>query len=164
LSYTRSEDVLRDYLVRTLTTTMLPHLLRYEDRNSMAFSIESRVPFLTRALAELLLGLPEEYIIAPDGTSKSIFRRAMRGVVPESILQRRDKIGFATPEGSWMRAIRPWVDDVLGGDGLTSTRALDPQAVRTEWARIAAEERPFDARVWRWVNLVEWARQFNVAF
>ena len=164
LSYTRSEDVLRDYLVRTLTTTMLPHLLRYEDRNSMAFSIESRVPFLTRELAELLLTLPEEYIIAPDGTSKSIFRRAMRGLVPDPILERRDKVGFATPERAWMRALQPWVDQVVGGDGLTATPALDARAVRSEWARIARDGKPFDARVWRWVNLVEWTRQFNVTF
>jgi len=143
---------------------MLPHLLRYEDRNSMAFSIESRVPFLTRELAELLLTLPEEYIIAPDGTSKSIFRRAMRGLVPDPILERRDKVGFATPERAWMRALQPWVDQVVGGDGLTATPALDARAVRSEWARIARDGKPFDARVWRWVNLVEWTRQFNVTF
>src|SRR5215208_3710468 len=80
LSYTRGKEVLREYLYRTLSETSLPTLLRYEDRNSMAFSIESRVPFLTPELANFALSLPEEHIVAPDGTSKAVFRRAMRGI------------------------------------------------------------------------------------
>src|SRR5262249_42286425 len=71
-------DVLRHELHRSLVRTSLPQLLRYEDRNSMAHSIESRVPFLTPALAQFILALPEEYLVAPDGTSKRIFREAMR--------------------------------------------------------------------------------------
>src|SRR6185503_8028116 len=75
----RERDAMREELRQTLHTSSLPMLLRYEDRNSMASSIESRVPFLTPALADFLLRLPEEYILGGDGTSKNVFRQAMRG-------------------------------------------------------------------------------------
>jgi len=76
----------------------LVHLLRYEDRNSMIHSVESRVPFLTTDLAEFLLTLPEHFLLSKKGTTKYIFREAMKGIVPDKILQRKDKIGFETPE------------------------------------------------------------------
>ena len=64
----------------------------------MYWSIESRVPFLTIEIAEFLLQLPESYLLGQDGQTKRIFRAAMRGLVPDEILDRRDKIGFQTPE------------------------------------------------------------------
>src|SRR4029077_19874850 len=97
-----TSDVLRHQLHETLVATSLPMLLRYEDRNSMAHGAESRVPFLTAPLAEFILQLPEEYLISPEGTTKNVFRLAMQGLVPEAILGRKDKIGFATPEQSWL--------------------------------------------------------------
>ncbi len=85
-----------------LTRVGLPSLLRNGDRNSMRFSIESRVPFLDRALTEFVLGLPEDYLIGPDGTSKRILRDAVRGLVPDAVVDRRDKVGFETPESDWL--------------------------------------------------------------
>ena len=120
----RSADLLRQQLHRTLVETSLPMLLRYEDRNSMAHSIESRVPFLIPSLAEFLLRLPEEYLIGPDGTSKRIFRDATRGFVPDAILDRKDKIGFATPEQRWLTALRPWAEKILHSDTARSIPAF----------------------------------------
>src|SRR5207237_3241903 len=77
----QGREVLREKLLEALTRTSLPMLLRFEDRNSMAHSIESRVPFLTPALVQFILSLPEEYLVARDGTSQSVFRAAMRDVV-----------------------------------------------------------------------------------
>jgi asparagine synthase (glutamine-hydrolysing) len=68
----------------------------------MRFSIESRVPFLDRGLTEFVLGLPEDWLIGPDGTSKRILRDAVRGLVPDEVVDRRDKVGFSTPEDSWL--------------------------------------------------------------
>jgi len=79
----------------SLTRRGLPALLRHGDRNSMRFSVESRVPFLTTDMADLLLSLPESYLISPRGETKHVFRAAMRGIVPDEVLNRRDKIGFA---------------------------------------------------------------------
>ncbi|HKB06494.1 MAG TPA: asparagine synthase (glutamine-hydrolyzing) [Gemmataceae bacterium] len=155
-------DQLRERLYRTLTETSLPMLLRYEDRNSMAWSIESRVPFLTPALAEFLLSLPEEYLISPDGVTKHVFREAMRGIVPDAILDRRDKVGFATPEKRWLKELGPWMADVLSPDRLRRVPALDAEAVGCEWRAVLDGHRPFDWRVWRWVNLVRWAEAWEV--
>ncbi len=91
-------------------------LLRYEDRNSMASSIESRVPFLTPALAEFAAGMPDDYLIAPDGTGKLVLKRSLQGLVPAPILDRRDKIGFATPEATWLRTMEPWIEGVFASD------------------------------------------------
>jgi asparagine synthase (glutamine-hydrolysing) len=80
-------------------------LLRHSDRNSMHFSVESRVPFLTTSFASLMLSLPEAYLLSDSGETKSVFRSAMRGIVPDEILDRRDKIGFETKDQSWLRQI-----------------------------------------------------------
>lgn len=87
-----------DELALSLSRRGLPQLLRHGDRNSMRFSVESRVPFLTLELVDLLLSMPEEYLISQNGETKNIFRAAMRGIVPDDVLNRRDKIGFATPK------------------------------------------------------------------
>jgi asparagine synthase (glutamine-hydrolysing) len=155
---------LRLELLEALTETSLPMLLRYEDRNSMAYSIESRVPFLTPNLAEFILGLPEGYILSPNGTSKAVFKEAMRGLVPDKILDRKDKIGFATPELEWFRSLAPWVEAQLKGDVLGSIPALRPDGILQEWREVLEGRRPFDFRVWRWINLIAWTRTFGVQY
>lgn len=162
--FARSREQLRTELERTITETSLPALLRYEDRNSMAVSVESRVPFLTPALASFLLSLPEEYIISPDGTSKAVFRRAMRGIVPDAILDRRDKIGFATPELRWLSGAESWVDQVLTGEAGRQVPVLVSTEMVDEWRAIRKGRRPFGFHVWRWINLIEWSRQYGARY
>jgi asparagine synthase (glutamine-hydrolysing) len=149
-------------LYRTLTETSLPMLLRYEDRNSMAFSIESRVPFLTPALAEFLLSLPAEYLVAVDGTSKAVFRRAMRGIVPDQILDRRDKVGFPTPEREWLIAHRPYVERVLKGEASRVIPALRIDCILQGWENALHGRGPLDTRMWRWLSVLQWAQKFSV--
>lgn len=164
-THVRGKNTLRTSLLRTIEETSVPHLLRYEDRNSMAFSVESRVPFLTPKLVKFVLSLPESYIIAPDGTTKAVFRRAMRGYVPDAILDRRDKIGFETPEHDWLECLRPWVDRLFFDEGgIDSIPALNPKQIRRQWDVCRNSNGSFDSRFWRWINLVEWRKVFNVAF
>ena len=153
---------LSEQLRLSLRQTSLPALLRYEDRNSMAFGIESRVPFLTTALVEFTLGLPEDYIVGPDGTPKRLLRHALRGLVPDEILQRRDKIGFATPESAWLLSLRGWMTDTLKSDAAAAIPALLPAEMLSEWDAMLAGRRPFDFRFWRWVNLIRWAERRGV--
>jgi asparagine synthase (glutamine-hydrolysing) len=138
-------------------------LLRYEDRNSMASSIESRVPFLTPALAEFAAGLPDDYLIAPDGTGKFVLRRSLRGLVPDPILDRRDKIGFATPESSWLRALGPWIDNVLDSDPARAAGPLRVPQIRARWAAAESDSGTVDPATWRWLNLIRWVDRFAVA-
>jgi asparagine synthase (glutamine-hydrolysing) len=151
-------------LARAFTETNLPALLRYEDRNSMAHSIESRVPFLTPALAELAFSLPEDYLIARDGNTKAIFRQAMRGLVPDAILERKDKIGFATPEKEWLGTLQPWIETVLASDVARKMPVLDMATIRKEWEAMRQGKSHFDFRMWRWLNLIRWAEIFSVTF
>lgn len=127
----RSQYILREELKASLERD-LPHLLRFEDRNSMAFSVESRTPFLTPELVQFLFSLPEEYLIDANATTKSIFRTAMRGIVPDEVLDRRDKMGFPTPERHWLASIRPQMASTLGGDVAQSFTGLVPE-YRREW-------------------------------
>ncbi len=82
--------------------TNLPMLLHSEDRNSMAHSIEARVPFLDYRLVEFIMGLPSDFKIY-DATTKRILRDSMHGILPEKIKRRTDKLGFVTPEEVWIK-------------------------------------------------------------
>ncbi|NLC37356.1 MAG: asparagine synthase (glutamine-hydrolyzing), partial [Alcaligenaceae bacterium] len=97
----------------SLQQRFLPGYLREGDRNSMQFSVESRLPFLTLPMARLLLSLPEDYLISHQGETKHVFRAAMRGIIPDDVLDRRDKIGFETPEFDWLSGmagtVRGWL-------------------------------------------------------
>jgi asparagine synthase (glutamine-hydrolysing) len=154
---------LREYRLETIRTG-LRELLRYEDRNSMAASIESRVPFLTPALAQFALGMPDDYLIAPDGTGKLVLRRSLRGLVPDAILDRRDKIGFATPEATWLRTIAPLLEEVLASDAAHQAGPLRVTEARKRWQDMRGGKQPFDAVAWRWLNLIRWADRFDVTF
>jgi asparagine synthase (glutamine-hydrolysing) len=132
----------------------LPQLLRHSDRNSMRFSVESRVPFLTLQTADLLLSLPEHYLISNQGETKYVFREAMRGIVPDQILNRSDKIGFETPEKLWLSTMAPtvrkWLKDADEIDFLNSKALLD------EFDAIMTGRLPFTWQVWRWINFIRW--------
>jgi asparagine synthase (glutamine-hydrolysing) len=113
---------LQEEMINQLTTTSIPVLLRYEDRNSMAFSIESRVPFLDYRLVEFLLGLPEECIYHL-GVRKVILRDAFQKLVPVQVLKRRDKMGFVTPEELWLKEEKTdWF-----------INELNPKRMNSEW-------------------------------
>jgi len=160
--YSSGRELLKEALYTSLVENGLPQLLRYEDRNSMAFSIESRVPFLTPALATFIFSLPEGYLITPDGTTKAVFRKAMRGIVPSAILDRKDKIGFATPEKDWLFALRPWVGRILASEAAEKVQVLNLKEVQREWEGIWQGHKPFNSRVWRWMNLIVWSQKFSV--
>jgi asparagine synthase (glutamine-hydrolysing) len=162
-NYTGERNVLRHSLDRSVRET-LPGLLRYEDRNSMANSVESRVPFLTPQLVTYLGRLPESYLIDENGTSKAVFRAAMRGIVPDAILNRRDKIGFATPEKSWMSLMDSSVRSTLDGDAARGMGFLNLSAARTELDAVREGNRPFGFHVWRWINLIRWTEQLGVVY
>ena len=139
----------------------LPSLLRHGDRNSMAFSIESRVPFLDVKLAEYCLSLPENYLVSDDGETKSILREALRGIVPDEILDRRDKVGFETPELSWLSEYAN--SSVLTSD-LPNVAFLDRDKTKEF---VAAGLKP-DASIadvrfyWRLINLLRWVELLGV--
>ncbi len=157
-------NYLSSALQRSVVETSLPMLLRYEDRNSMAHSVESRLPFLTTAMAEFIISLPENYLVGNDGTTKMVFRKAMRGVVPSAVLDRKDKIGFATPERMWLRELTPWVERVLNSEVAREVPVLDLRRVKRGWEEARATNSYEESPAWRWVNFIEWVDKFDVTF
>jgi asparagine synthase (glutamine-hydrolysing) len=152
--------VMREMLAHNLLESQIQALMRYEDRNAMAFSLENRVPFLSTPLVELLFSLPEEHLLATDGTRKAVFRRAMRGIVPDEILDRRDKIGFSVPIVAWFQALRPWMSDRLS----LAARLPCLQGQRVEMRKLALlANRPWGDPflVWRWVSVATWVERFG---
>ncbi len=144
-------------LASSLTNRHLPGYLREGDRNSMQFSLESRVPFLTLPLANLLFSLPEHYLISRSGETKSVFRAALRGIVPDDLLDRKDKIGFETPESSWFieksESVRQWLQTSH------DIPFLNARALLNQFDSIASGKAPCTTQVWRWVNFLKWYEQ-----
>ncbi|MCA9468934.1 MAG: asparagine synthase (glutamine-hydrolyzing) [Nitrospira sp.] len=95
------KDSLGRRLLADQTHFSLPVLLRYEDRNSMAFGVESRVPFLDHPLVEFLGNLPADMKLG-GGWTKRILRDALLGVLPEKVRTRKSKLGFSAPETKWL--------------------------------------------------------------
>jgi asparagine synthase (glutamine-hydrolysing) len=117
---------LTNVLYWELKRTRLPALLRYEDRLSMAFSIESRVPFLDHRLVELAFALPDD-VKRHAGWSKYGLRKALDGLLPPNVVWRRDKKGFPTPVGAWLRDGRGAAVLDLLRDPARRSRRLFPQ-------------------------------------
>ena len=92
-----------------------PPLLRFEDRNSMAFSVETRVPFMDYRLVEFLYSISADYKIR-KGYTKAILRDGLNGILPDGIRKRISKLGFATPQEVWMAGkLRGYFADYFAG-------------------------------------------------
>lgn len=158
------KNVLQGDLYDTLTKLHLPSLLRYEDLNSMHHSIESRVPFLTPNMADFLLNLPEEYLIDAQGTTKSVFRKAMRGIVPDEILDRKDKIGFSTPEKQWFINHKDWIKNVLNEFEIDRIPFFKYNEMMKHLDEMYSGKRKMSFYFWRWMNIILWAKKYSVDF
>ena len=150
-------NALRRQLVAQSFETSLPHLLRYADRSSMAWSREVRLPYLDRRIAEFGLSLPRKFLYA-DGVTKRILRDVGRDLVPDSVLDRRDKVGFEPPQATWLNdtRFRRLIGDVL----------LDPIAMNRDLYDTSAieedlkQERWRDTKgIWRALNAEVWLRE-----
>lgn len=149
-----------DELSLSISKRGLVSLLRHGDRNSMRFSIESRVPFLTPELVNLAHSMPEDYLISMEGETKHVFRVAMRGIVPDEILNRKDKIGFETPEReliiSMADEVRGWLKEGLHIPFINQSKIFG------EFEQIVLGRKPFSLQVWRWINFIRWIKLFDV--
>jgi asparagine synthase (glutamine-hydrolysing) len=151
---------LASHLQELVTETSLPHLLRYEDRNGMAFSVEGRVPFVDYRLVEFALTDGLRWCVH-QGWTKWILRQAMRDLVPSSIVWRRDKVGFETPESEWMETLLSQSRGLLH-QGAKSTAYVDIEQAgeRTKrWLREKGDAGP----LWRLLNLELWLQGLSTA-
>ena len=143
-------DPLRRELLRESFETSLPELLRYADRSSMAHSREVRLPFLDRRIAEFAFSLPPEFVYE-NGTTKRIVRDAGRGLVPEDVLARRDKVGYEPPQRRWLEhpAFRDLAGDVLlDGRGLYRRKEIERDLRAGAWRDPEGLWRALNAELW----------------
>jgi asparagine synthase (glutamine-hydrolysing) len=157
----RCRDPFTDQCYSRIVATNLPALLHWEDRNSMAFSIESRVPFLDYRLVEFSMSLPAGLKLS-GGVTKKVLRDSMTGIIPEKIAERRDKLGFATPEEEWIRKHPDiWrgamMQSIADSSGLVKDAALE------HLDEVIRGVRPFTPHIWRAICLGKWMKLFNVA-
>lgn len=141
--------------------TNLPMLLHWEDRSSMAHSIEARVPFLDYRLAEYVVGLPASYKIN-RAVTKRVLRDAMKEVLPDKIRTRKDKIGFATAEQAWMQE-GLGVRFIEGIDHATkvSNGIVKPEARSIVQDMVRGRTR-FSFLPWRIISFGDWLDRFAV--
>lgn len=156
----RAESV-RAMSLSQLAATSLPMLLHWEDRDSMAHSIEARVPFLDYRLVEFVLGLPEDLKIA-SGMTKRVLRESMRGVLPERVRERVDKLGFVTPEEVWVREQGPELFRRALRDAVEASAGIIGSAGADLLEHTIAGRQPFNFVLWRMISFGAWMRVFSL--
>ena len=134
----------------------LPHLLRYEDRNSMRHSIETRLPFLDYRLVELCLGVAPDFKIH-EGWTKHLLRQAMSDTLPPEIAWRRDKMGFEAPMRSWIGAAMPRMKREVE-DSAILRQITDHRRLCDGYENLPLGE------AWRYFNFAAWERRFGVSW
>ena len=138
-----------------LDTANLPPLLRFEDKNSMAHSIETRLPMLDPRLVAFGCSLPAEQKMR-DGWSKYILRRGIEGRVPDAICWRRDKIGFEAPQATWTKRHRDQMVSAIRGSSL-----LDEMV---DLKRLEEKNFEFDAAsFWRLYSAAMWEEANSIS-
>jgi len=153
-------DLVNEVLLNDLLRDVLPAYLHYEDRLSMASSVESRTPFLDYRLVEYMFGIP-----GPDklrgGKTKSLLRKAMSGITPQQILDRKDKMGFSTPTSAWFRnELRDPIRDYLLDDRTRNRGVLDMSQVERTIRLHEAGKIDAGSQIFQWLALECWFRCF----
>ena len=139
----------------------LEHLLKWEDRNSMRFSLESRVPFLDHRLVQKVLATPANQLIH-KGMTKYILREAMKGILPESIRLRQDKVGFATPQDKWFRTrqFSEYIPDIINSNQFKAMGYIDQNKATKLYQKHLNKEVNIAKEIWKWINIDLWCREF----
>jgi asparagine synthase (glutamine-hydrolysing) len=133
--------------------------LRYEDRISMAYSLEARLPFLDQELVEHILSLPTSAII-DHGWNRAVLRKALAKSLPDKVRRRRKKIGFTTPEFRWFRRQRASLQSLMRSPSFSSRPWWNGPAVAEAFRQACVGEREENMFFWRAINAEVWMRIF----
>lgn len=148
--------------IAQLTASNLQMLLHWEDRDSMGHSIESRVPFLDYRLVEFVLGLPDEFKLS-GGITKRVLRVGMSGILPDAIRDRTDKLGFVTPEETWLRESAPDLFRERVNAAVDASGGILRKAeINKMLEDMIGGKTRFSYLPWRLISFDEWKKQFSV--
>jgi asparagine synthase (glutamine-hydrolysing) len=151
-SFRRVEDL----QMFEITTLQLPHLLRYEDRNSMRHSIETRLPFLDYRLVEFCVSIAPQFKIR-EGWTKYVLRRAMEQILPSEVTWRKDKMGFAAPERTWIGGATKLMKAEIAGSRILAEIAQRDRLLKQ------FETLPL-RRKWWYFMIAAWERRLGVVW
>ena len=140
----------RKFQYNEITKYQLPKLLRFEDRSSMAHSIEARVPFVDHNVVEFGYSIPFEYKIH-NGWTKYLIRKASEKNLPHSIAWRKEKFGFESPTSIWMKN-RSQFENIVNKSSFT--RSLLKGGRINGMTNLNS--------LWKLVNVALWAEEFNI--
>lgn len=135
-----------------ITEVQLQKLLKFEDRNSMHFSIETRVPFVDYRVVELSISLPFSYKMF-EGWSKYILRKTAEKKLPNEIVWRKNKFGFEAPVKTWLADKSKLLEEIRSSEFLS--HCLNKEELK---------ESIDDTSLWKLYNVAVWSRKFNVRF
>lgn len=153
---------LNQRLFSDLTQFSVPNEVRYEDKNAMAFSVESRVPLLDHKFVEYVLKLPMDQKIK-YGWNRYIYRNALKGLIPESTRKRRKKIGFTTPVVKWMKDRSDIIMEVFNSKEFNDNGLFNSELIRNEFKAWVSGKRKADGLIfWRILNTILWMKRFNL--
>jgi asparagine synthase (glutamine-hydrolysing) len=145
-----------------LARTSVPMLLHWEDRDSMAHSVESRLPFLDFRLVEFVMGLPEHFKLA-GATTKQVLRHSMKAVLPERIRTRMDKMGFVTPEEVWIRHHAPDRFRAELRRAIDASRGVIRPRAMKQLDAVIDERKNFNPLLWRVISFGRWMNLYKIA-
>lgn len=152
-------ELLNRQLFHEVRVASLREYLRYDDRNSMAFGIEARVPFLDYRLVEFAFGLPSEFKIK-DFRNKAIVRDYAAGKVPAGILERKDKMGFVSPQEIWQREqLLPLFEQVYRRPNARLAE-LSTVQMRKKFQDYVDRKNNAWSDAWRYLCMDQWLRQW----
>jgi asparagine synthase (glutamine-hydrolysing) len=155
MNFPRSGSFLTSELNKLLFVTSIPEQLLRADKSAMAFSVESRFPFLDYRLVEFAMGLPYHFKTG-NGTTKLILREAMKQSLPAKIYNRKDKIGFAVPASQW---INPALWEKLSEymDSNAWNEIIDKAAFKRKYP----DKESVDWKFWKTISLIVWKKEFE---
>ncbi|MBK9590714.1 MAG: asparagine synthase (glutamine-hydrolyzing) [Crocinitomicaceae bacterium] len=137
-----------------ITKTQLPHLLKYEDKNSMRNSVETRLPFLDFQTLETAFSIKSEFKIR-QGWTKYVLRKAVEKKLPEAIVWRKNKLGFNAPEKTWLKNLTREIHDEIQTSPALA-KFIDLEKLNLEKIDLRTK--------WRLFNFSKWQKLYNVEF
>ena len=158
-------DPMQALVLEQLRHSLGATTLLYEEANAAANGLENRQPYLEEAIVRFARSCGADEVVGGNGRTKHILRLALAGLVPDEILARQDRVGFAVPALPWLLEQRDWAGARYGE--LRSLPFFAGPPARELWARLEAGNGYAWAQaycLWRWLVLLEWAQAHNVGF
>lgn len=161
-AYKKNYTSLNNHMYRMLRYESLPKILHFSDRNSMAFSIEERAPFLDFNLLEFLFSLSNDQKVK-DGVSKIIMRRSLKGILPYSIVHRKTKLGFNVPEEDWIKSDELF-NFIMRAENTRYLKdsIINEKVFKEEYVKYNKGRSGYNQTLWRVINYALWRKRFNI--